>query len=117
LWIDVNEVKAAARKIIHEKNCEAIVVSRGEAGALLVTANETAKITPPAVERKSTVGAGDSMVAGIVVSLSKGWSILQAIQYGVACGTAATMNPGTELCHRDDADKLFAAITNSGGKL
>lgn len=51
------------------------------------------------------------MVAGIVLGLSKGSSLLKAVQYGVACGTAATMNPGTELCHKEDADNIFAAIT------
>jgi 6-phosphofructokinase 2 len=111
-WIDISEVEAVARKIINEYKCEVIVVSMGEAGAILVTANETAKITPPVVERKSTVGAGDSMIAGIVVSLSKGWPILQAVQYGVACGTAATMNPGTALCRWEDAEELYEAIIN-----
>jgi 6-phosphofructokinase 2 len=35
------------------------------------------------------------------------------VQYGVACGTAATMNPGTELCKKEDADKLFTLIKGS----
>ena len=50
------------------------------------------------------------MVAGIVISLSKGKSILEAAKYGVACGTAATMNPGTELCRLEDAERLYAEI-------
>jgi len=112
-WIDIDEVETVAKQIINEKKCEVIVVSMGEAGALLVTATETTKITPPVVERKSTVGAGDSMVAGIVLSLSKGWAIQTATQYGVACGTAATMNPGTELCHLEDAEALFTLITGN----
>ena len=77
---------------------------------MLVTANEMVRITPPVVERKSTVGAGDSMVAGIVLSLSKGWSLVQAVQFGVACGTAATMNRGTELCRKEDAERLHNII-------
>jgi 6-phosphofructokinase 2 len=56
------------------------------------------------------VGAGDSMVAGIVISLSNGKSLIDAAKYGVACGTAATMNPGTELCRLEDAEKLYAEI-------
>jgi 6-phosphofructokinase 2 len=112
-WIDKNQVEMMAKQIIFEKKCEVVIVSMGEAGALLVTEGETATIKPPAVERKSTVGAGDSMVAGIVLSLSKGSSLLKAVQYGVACGTAATMNPGTELCRKEDADKIFAAITSA----
>ena len=111
-WIDFSEVEATARQIINENKCEVVVVSMGAEGALLVTANETARVTPPAAERKSTVGAGDSMVAGMVLSLSKGWSLVQAVQFGVASGTAATMNPGTELCKKEDAEKLYKMIIN-----
>lgn len=109
-WIETNEIKMVARQIINTGKCEVMVVSMGKAGAMLVTTNETFRITPPEVERKSTVGAGDSMVAGIVLSLSKGWPLLRAVQYGVACGTAATMNPGTELCRLNDVERLFSAI-------
>ena len=37
---------------------------------------------------------------------------MEAVQYGVACGTAATMNSGTELCKKEDADKLYELIKN-----
>jgi 6-phosphofructokinase 2 len=57
------------------------------------------------------------MTAGIVYSLSKGWSLQQAVQYGVACGTAATMNAGTELCHKDDADRLYDLIKQEHSNL
>jgi 6-phosphofructokinase 2 len=82
----------------------------GAAGAMLVTKDVDEIFTPPQVERKSTVGAGDSMVAGIVLYLSNGNSISEAVKYGVACGTAATMNPGTELCRKKDADYLYSLI-------
>ena len=111
--LQAGEVKNIAREIIAKGGCEVMVVSMGAAGAMLVT-DEIAEIfTPPAVERKSTVGAGDSMVAGIVFYLSQGKNLLQAVQYGVACGTAATLNAGTELCKKDDADRLFALVRSS----
>ncbi len=78
----------------------------GAEGAMLVTSKFAQQIKPPVVERKSTVGAGDSMVAGIVLSLYSGKTLTQAIQYGVACGTAATINPGTELCRKEDVEKI-----------
>ncbi len=105
------EVKEVAASIIANGKCEVMVVSMGAAGAMLVTKDGSVMITPPSVERKSTVGAGDSMVAGIVLYLSQGHSITEAVQYGVACGTAATMKPGTELCKKDDADKLYSLIS------
>jgi 6-phosphofructokinase 2 len=47
------------------------------------------------------------MVAGMVHYLSLGKEVMDAFRYGVACGTAATMNPGTALCKKEDADELF----------
>ena len=104
------EVKNIAKDIIAQGKCEVMVVSMGAAGAMLVTDEIAEVFTPPQVERKSTVGAGDSMVAGIVFYLSQGKTLLQAVQYGVACGTAATLNAGTELCKKEDAERLYALI-------
>jgi len=104
------EVKDIAGEIISKGLCEVIVVSMGANGAMLVTGDIAEIITAPEVISMSTVGAGDSMLAGIVFYLSKGKGIAEAVQYGVACGTAATLNPGTELCSKADADRLFTII-------
>jgi 6-phosphofructokinase 2 len=56
------------------------------------------------------VGAGDSMVAGIVYGLANNWSWQDTIGYGVACGTAATLHEGTQLCQKADVERLFAEI-------
>ena len=99
-----------ARQIIDKGNCEAIVVSLGAAGARLITKAESFQAIPPVVKRLSTVGAGDSMVAGLVLSISKGKDLKEALQYGVAAGTAATINPGTQLCKLEDVERLFNII-------
>lgn len=111
--IQPGEVKTIAREIIAKGNCEVIVVSMGADGAMLVTAEIAGIFKPPAVERKSTVGAGDSMVAGIVFYLAQGKDLTQSVQYGVACGTAATLNAGTELCKKEDADRLYTLIQSA----
>lgn len=111
-----NEAKDIAAGFIAKGKCEVMVISMGAAGAMLVT-NEVAEIIiPPPVKRKSTVGAGDSMVAGIIFYLSLGKKLSAAVRYGVACGTAATMNSGTELCRKDDVDKLYALIQGGENK-
>ena len=112
--LQTGEVKNIAAGIIAKGKCEIIVVSMGAAGAMLVTKDIAELITPPPVIRKSTVGAGDSMIAGIVFYLSLGKSLTEAVQYGVACGTAATMNSGTELCKKEDADRLYTLISKGG---
>ena len=100
-----------AKEIVEKGQSENVIVSLGKAGALLVTKDQQIQYTPPEVQTKSTVGAGDSMVAGILFQLVNGWAIADAVKFGVACGTAATMNPGTELCHKGDAEELFSRIT------
>jgi 6-phosphofructokinase 2 len=104
------EVKGFVKEIILKGKCEAVVVSMGADGAMLVTKDITETVTPPTVKRKSTVGAGDSMVAGIVFYLSKGKNLIEAVQYGVACGTAAIINAGTALCNKEDAEKIFKLL-------
>ncbi|HEY5772608.1 MAG TPA: PfkB family carbohydrate kinase, partial [Chitinophagaceae bacterium] len=106
----MDEVTAAGKEIIAKKYCEVLLVSLGEKGAMLFTKDKEWKASSPKVKRKSTVGAGDSMVAGFVLSFSQGKNFEDALRYGVACGTAATMNSGTELCNKKDADALFQKI-------
>ena len=104
------EIKDAARSLIGMGKCEVVVISMGAAGAMLVTNELTELIIAPQVDLKSTVGAGDSMVAGIVLHLSKGYSLPEAVKFGVACGTAATLHEGTELCRKETVDEIFKLV-------
>jgi 6-phosphofructokinase 2 len=108
--LHIESIDDVAMEIISTGKCEVIVISMGSTGAMLVTKDIALQIVPPTVKRKSTVGAGDSMVAGIVMSLEAKKSLLEAVQYGVACGTAATMNSGTQLCRKEDVDLLYKFI-------
>lgn len=103
-------VEQLAREIIARGQCEIIVVSMGERGAKLITKTESFHVVPPAVKIVSTLGAGDSMVAGMVLALSQGKPLLHVLQMGVACGTAATITYGSELCRKEDVDRLLAAM-------
>ncbi len=104
------EIVSAARTVIANGGCEIMVVSLGGEGAILVTAKEQYKVKPPKVTVMSTVGAGDSMVGGILYALSKGWHYNEVLKYGVAAGTAATLHSGTELCTKEDTDRIFAIL-------
>ncbi|SFW85229.1 1-phosphofructokinase family hexose kinase [Chitinophaga sancti] len=111
--ITETEVYQATRQIINRGQSAAVVVSIGASGCILVTKDEQVMIPAPLVKPVSTVGAGDSMLAGIVLKLSKGAGFLGAVRYGIACGTAATLRPGTALCHIDDVEKLFQQVLNN----
>ena len=102
-----SKVRSMAKQIISDGQCEVIVISLGAAGVLLVSESGMERLQPPAVPIISKVGAGDSMVAGMVLSLARGMSVRDSVRFGVAAGTAAVMTPGTELCRREDAERLY----------
>lgn len=106
--LQLEEVEAVAKSVFENSNCEVLVVSMGPAGAWLVTKDISGHIPAPQVEAVSTVGAGDSMVAGIVWMLAQGEPLSACVRFGVACGSAATMNPGTQLFKKEDVLKLYA---------
>ncbi len=101
------EIEAAARALIHEGDNEIVLVSLGAGGAMLVTAEGAQRLRSPIVPIRSKVGAGDSMVGGMVYGLATGLEVLDAARLGVASGAAAVMTPGTDLMRREDAERLF----------
>lgn len=114
--LEMHDVDDAAHQIIDQGKCEVVVVSLGPQGALLVSRDSFEHIPAPPVKKQSTVGAGDSMVAGMVWALSQGKSLREVVQTGVACGSAATMNAGTQLFEAADAHKLKHWIEKYGAK-
>lgn len=109
-WIAISDVIATAREVIAAGSCKAMAVSMGADGAMLITATEHFQAVAPKAPVLSTVGAGDSMVAGMLAALTKGWGWEQVLQYGVAAGSAATLHKGTELCSLADTERIFAEI-------
>ncbi|MFO8067234.1 MAG: 1-phosphofructokinase family hexose kinase [Bacteroidales bacterium] len=105
------EQEEIAQEIIRKGSASVLVVSLGARGAMLVTKDKIKYVIPPTVKQKSTVGAGDSMVAGIVLSMARGDDLFEAVKWGVAAGTAATMTPGTELCRKKDVEKIYEWIS------
>jgi 6-phosphofructokinase 2 len=105
--LEMEEVNEAAKQIIAKGGAEIVVVSLGPQGAVLVTKDNYEFVPAPNVAKKSTVGAGDSMVGGMVWALSQNKSLREVIRWGVACGSAATMNEGTQLFKGTDAQRLF----------
>ena len=104
------EIEAAAREVVAGGGCDLLVISLGSAGALFVSADGVSHMRPPTVRIVSKVGAGDSMVAGITFSLARGWPSRDAVLFGIASGAAAVMTPGSQLCRREDAERLYEKL-------
>lgn len=105
--LQMDDVDDAARSLIGDGKCEVVIVSMGPKGAILVTKDLCEHIPAPPVQKRSTVGAGDSMVAGMTWALTQGLSYPEMLRWGVACGSAATMNEGTQLFLRADVERLL----------
>ena len=82
------------------------VVTRGREGAVAVCDEGSFRSVAPRVRAVSAVGSGDGFLAGIVLSLSRGDDMEDALRLGVAAGTACVLTPGTELCRRREVDIL-----------
>ena len=107
------EQEEAATEIVKNRQAQIVVASMGAAGALLVTARDCKRIRAPAVPVKSKAGAGDSMVAGIVLGLARDMPLRDAVRLGIAVGSATVMMPGTQLCRREDAERLFEQMART----
>lgn len=107
---DEEAIASAAKKLIAEKPVENIVLSLGSGGALLIRKDSHKAFRAPTVKVESKVGAGDSMVAGIVLGLSRGNTLEESVKYGVAAGAAAVTTKGSQLCEKETVEKLYASM-------
>jgi len=96
------------RHALIKSGFENLVVSLGSEGALLITKKQFRKLTTPNIIEANPIGAGDSMVAGIVWRLSLGESLQQALPYGIACGAATASLPGTQLGTLEQITQLLS---------
>jgi len=91
------EIIREAKKLI-DSGIGSVLISRGHKGAIYVTGKDTLYCNGLKVPVKSTVGAGDSMVAALVYSKINNFNNENTLKYAVASGTAAVCLEGTEAC-------------------
>ncbi|MBI3703155.1 MAG: 1-phosphofructokinase family hexose kinase [Rhizobiales bacterium] len=101
---------AACRKLVADRRAQAVALTLGEQGALLVTAAQAWRARPLAIEAVSTVGAGDSFLGGMVAALAQGRAPDEAFRVAVAAASAAVLSPGTELCRAEDVKRLLPQV-------
>lgn len=104
---DDDQIHRVARSLIEAGKAEIVLTSLGSGGAILTTADEHHHLRAPTVKIRSKIGAGDSTVAGMVFALAEGKPVIEAARYGIAAGSAAVMSDGTELCSKEDTEKLY----------
>jgi len=106
---DEGSMLEAAREV-HEAGVEYVVVTRGREGAVAAAEERYLRGVAPRVRAVSAVGSGDAFLAGVVLTLSRGGAIEDALRLGIAAGTASVLLPGTELCRRREVDILMPRV-------
>jgi 6-phosphofructokinase 2 len=96
-----------AQKLVRDGVAKRVVVARGADGNVLATAERRIFVKAPKVKVKSTVGAGDSFVAALVLSMARGQGDDEALALGAAAAAAAVMTDATNLCRPQDVMRLL----------
>ena len=99
-----------AARALHADGIENVMISLGAQGALLVCSDGTYLATPPAVKVISTIGAGDSSIAGFLSAVAAGNSPAEALKTAVAFGSAACLSGGTRPPEPSDVAEIRAEV-------
>lgn len=94
--------------ILFRKGVKNIVHTLGKEKTLLITPEGTTEFKPPTIKLRSTIGAGDSFVGGLVAGLLKGFSKTKSVGYGISAAASTLQSEGTDLCDPQEVEQIFA---------
>ena len=103
-------IRDAAMMMV-QQGAQNVIVSMGKYGAIFTDGKHTLFAPALPVEARSTVGAGDAMVGGILMGLEHGEKLEDSLRYGVAAGAASVMTNGTQLITVSDFEALIPRVT------
>lgn len=104
-----DDIIKGARPIL-DKGVDLVLVSLGSDGALALDQDHIYQVSIPQVEAVNPVGSGDSMVAGLAVSIYRGYDLERTLSFAAACGTANAMEAETGKVDPANVAKLMEAI-------
>ena len=115
LGCEINNLDEAIAKaqVFADHGVANVMVSLGEQGALLLSGGNCYIATPPAIHAISTIGAGDSSLAGFIAAATKGANAASCLQNAVTYGTAACLTEGSLPPTATDIDAIHPQVTVS----
>ncbi|WP_339063918.1 1-phosphofructokinase [Tepidibacillus marianensis] len=105
-----DKILEAGNELI-QQGISMLIISMGSKGAIVMNEQEAYQVTPFPITPKSTVGAGDSMVATLVYSLLQNLSLRETAQWVTTAGTITATKPGTEVCSLEEVKHSVEKIT------
>jgi len=100
----------AAAQAVRASGVTNVVISLGKDGAMLVSEKGVWQARAPRIQERNPIGAGDSMVGGLVYGLSRGEELSAALAWGVACGAATASQDGTTIGTRAQVEELLKHV-------
>ena len=104
-----DEIALVAAKI-RRLGVQNVIISMGKAGSLLQSPEGTWLIHSPKIKEKNPIGAGDSMVGGLVWAITTGHTLEESLSWGVASGAATASLNGTEVGSKKLIESLLAQV-------
>ena len=109
-FLTTKEQEAFAMQLVNIRKVKYVVVSMGSRGAFLASKEGIVYQSTPSIPVKSTIGAGDSMVAGLIYGIRQDYSPQDMLKFGVACGVATTMSEGTNLASAETINHVLELL-------
>jgi len=106
---DLNEIKKMALVLVN-KGIEYVVISMGKDGAMFVNKDNIIFTEGLKIPAKSTVGAGDAMVAALALSLDQGYDFEKMAKLAVAMSAGACLTEGTKPSDKNQVMKLIEKV-------
>jgi len=101
---------AAAAKTIQQMGVHQVLISLGKQGVLWAGEGQNWLVDTPQIEEKNPIGAGDSLLGGVVWGLAQGLPPEEAIRWGVASGAATAAQSGTAVGTREEVERLLGQV-------
>jgi 1-phosphofructokinase family hexose kinase len=103
------DIITAARELLQDgPTC--VIVSLGKDGAVAIDREQTYFAASPTIQAQNPIGAGDSLVGGVVSQLHHNQPLADALRWGVACGASTAAQPGTAVGSLDQVTDLLQQV-------
>jgi 1-phosphofructokinase len=105
-----DETIISAAKSLLKQGIRQVIISMGDRGAYFISAEETFLALPPQIEIRSTVGAGDAMVAGLVAGHLTGLSVHDQARLATAFSLDILTHDGAGLSSKESVKKFYSLV-------
>jgi 1-phosphofructokinase family hexose kinase len=114
--IDSLQEAIDALEELHGSGATRVAISLGKAGAVYSDGMHSWWAIPPQITERNPIGAGDAMLAGLVMALVRNYDGADVLRWGVACGAAAASLDGTRVGSLEMVESLLARVQVGKGR-